>query len=96
MTYKTVSWTPKNPEVLNVLQEFTGFNRYPQAFIRQRLAELGIVRDKATSMIPQTNFGRLDLPLKISFYKEDHDLLSAAAKADGIKIQDLLERAVLT
>jgi hypothetical protein len=96
VTYKSVSWTPKNPEVLNVLQEFTGFNSYPQVFIRQRLAELGIVREKATTMVPQTNFGSVDLPLKISFYKEDHELLCAAAKAEGIKVQELLERAVLT
>ena len=96
MAYKTVSWTPKNQQVLSILSQYTGFNKYPQSFIRQCLADNGIIRVKATQMIPQNNFGSIDLPLKISFYSEDHELLSAAAKEQGIKIQQLLEQVILS
>ena len=94
--YKTISWTIKNNDVLNILNEYTGFNKYPQEFIRQALYEAGIVRVNATKMNSQTNFGAVTTPLKVSLYSEDAVLLREAATAAGLTVQKLLEQVVLT
>ena len=53
MAYKTVSWTIKNPEIISILQPYTGWNKHPQGYIRQCLYDAGIVSEKATKMLPQ-------------------------------------------
>jgi hypothetical protein len=96
MSYKTITWTIRNNDVLNILNEYTGWNKHPQEFIRKALYDAGIVRVNATKMISQTNFGAVTTPLKVSLYSEDAVLLKEAATAAGLTIQKLLEQVVLT
>jgi hypothetical protein len=93
--YKTVTWTIKNQDVLNYLNQFTGWNKHPQGEVRRLLFAAGFVRKNAVDMIPQTNFPRIENPFKLSLYVEDHTMLKAAADAAGLKIQQLLEQVIV-
>ena len=97
MGYKTVSWTIKNPEIISILQPHTGWNKHPQGYIRQCLYDAGIVSEKATKMMPQSNFPEVNLgeQIKISFYEQDHYQLKQKAEQCGLKIQQLLEEILL-
>jgi hypothetical protein len=96
--YKTVSYTPTDPDIIEELKKHTGFNKYPQTFIRDCLYKCNYVRVNATKMEAAMggNFGSFEKTVKIRLYNEDHALLKARADELGCKIQLLITTAIAT
>lgn len=95
--YKTISWTIKNQDIIDILEPHCRFNRSPQTYIRSVLVTEQVIRDKARMMVSQINFPSIALgeQLKLSLYSEDAVMLRQAAKDKGQKVQQYLEDLLL-
>lgn len=90
--YKTITWTIKDQDIIDILQPFCVYSSSPQGHVRSVLADAGIIRDKAKQMVSQVNSPRVELgePFKLSLYTEDHVMLKAKAEECGLSVQLLL------